>query len=74
MLISYIQSFLTDRSEKDIKRTYKSILDLGAGPGHFSKLIESKMTDKIVMLELSSMYVHFDWTRTHTITRKDAAS
>ena len=40
-------------SGKDIKRTYSSILDVGSGPGHFSKLLDPQITKKIVMLDFS---------------------
>jgi len=38
---------------KDIKRTHSSILDVGSGPGHFSKLLDPQITKKIVMLDFS---------------------
>lgn len=40
-------------NRKDIKRTYTSVLDLGAGAGHFSKLLEPEITQKSVMLDIS---------------------
>lgn len=40
-------------SGKDIKRTYTSILDVGSGPGHFSKLLDRQITKKVVMLDFS---------------------
>lgn len=39
---------------QDIKRKFNTIVDLGAGPGHFSKLLEPDKTRKVVMIELSS--------------------
>ncbi|KAG8821733.1 hypothetical protein FRC19_007340 [Serendipita sp. 401] len=44
----------------DVKRKYESVLDVGAGPGHFSRLIESKLTNKILMLEMSERSLHRD--------------
>lgn len=41
---------------QDIKRKFGTVLDLGSGPGHFSKLIEEGMTKKAVLLDSSSMY------------------
>jgi NADH dehydrogenase [ubiquinone] 1 alpha subcomplex assembly factor 5 len=41
---------------KDIKRTYTSILDVGSGPGHFSKLLDPHITEKVVMLDFSGEY------------------
>jgi len=40
-------------SGKDIKRTHSSILDVGSGSGHFSKLLDPQMTKKVVMLDSS---------------------
>jgi len=38
---------------KDIKRNFDTILDLGSGPGHFSKLLEPPKARKVVMLDSS---------------------
>ena len=38
---------------QDIKREFGSVLDLGSGPGHFSKLLEAPRVRKSVMLESS---------------------
>jgi len=43
-------------SDKDIKRTYSSILDVGSGAGHFSKLLDAQTTKKVVMLDFSGEY------------------
>jgi len=39
---------------QDIKRKFDTIVDLGAGPGHFSKLLEPDKTRKVIMIESSS--------------------
>ncbi|KAI0082545.1 S-adenosyl-L-methionine-dependent methyltransferase [Panus rudis PR-1116 ss-1] len=44
----------------DIKRKFNSILDLGSGPGHFAKLLESEQTNKVVMLDSSEKTLHRD--------------
>lgn len=38
---------------QDIKRKFNTILDLGSGPGHFSKLLETTTTSKVTMLDSS---------------------
>ena len=38
---------------QDIKRKFGSVLDLGSGPGHFSRLLDPEMTQKVVMLDSS---------------------
>ena len=38
----------------DIKRKFNTILDVGSGPGHFSKLLETETTKKAVLLDSSS--------------------
>lgn len=40
---------------QDIKRKFNTILDLGSGPGHLSKMLEPYTTQKVVMLDSSSM-------------------
>ncbi|THH31926.1 hypothetical protein EUX98_g2294 [Antrodiella citrinella] len=44
----------------DINRKFKSILDVGSGAGHFSKLLETSMTDKVVMLDSSEATLRRD--------------
>ncbi|KAJ3487255.1 hypothetical protein NLI96_g3663 [Meripilus lineatus] len=46
--------------EQDIKRKFKTILDLGSGPGHVGKLLESEMTEKVVMLDSSDKLLRRD--------------
>ena len=40
---------------KDIKRKFETIVDLGSGPGHFSKLLEPDKTRKVIMIDSSGM-------------------
>ena len=40
---------------QDIKRTFSTVLDLGSGPGHLSKLLESNKVKKAIMLDSSGM-------------------
>ena len=40
---------------QDIKRRFTTVLDLGSGPGHFSKLLDSETTQKVLMLDSSGM-------------------
>lgn len=44
----------------DIKRKFNTILDLGSGAGHFTKLIERETTGKVVMLDSSKQMLHRD--------------
>ncbi|KAH8092461.1 S-adenosyl-L-methionine-dependent methyltransferase [Cristinia sonorae] len=37
----------------DIKKNFNSILDLGSGPGHVSRLLETSMTKRVIMLDSS---------------------
>lgn len=38
---------------KDVKRKFSSVLDIGSGSGHFSKLLEQDQTAKVTMLDMS---------------------
>ncbi|KIM25179.1 hypothetical protein M408DRAFT_74685 [Serendipita vermifera MAFF 305830] len=61
--VDYLRNEVADRMIErllDIKRTYNSILDVGSGPGHFSRLIESKLTKKVVMLDMSEKTLRRD--------------
>ncbi|KAG9218694.1 hypothetical protein CCMSSC00406_0001192 [Pleurotus cornucopiae] len=44
----------------DIKRQFNTILDLGSGPGHFTKLIGKDRAQKVVMLDSSETLLHRD--------------
>lgn len=57
--VDYVREEVADRMIErllDIKRKFNTILDLGSGPGHFSKLLEPETTKKVVMLDSSSTY------------------
>ncbi|KLO19933.1 S-adenosyl-L-methionine-dependent methyltransferase [Schizopora paradoxa] len=63
--VDYLRDEIADRMIErlmDIKRTYNSVLDLGAGAGHFSKLLEPEITRKSVMLDLSQKMLDRDDT------------
>lgn len=38
---------------KDIKRKFDTVLDLGSGSGHFSKLLEVEKVKKSIMIDSS---------------------
>lgn len=40
-------------NSQDIKRLFNTVLDLGSGPGHFSKLLERDKVQKAIMLDSS---------------------
>jgi NADH dehydrogenase [ubiquinone] 1 alpha subcomplex assembly factor 5 len=42
---------------QDIKRNFRTILDLGSGPGHFSKLLEVGKVQKSIMLDSSGNFL-----------------
>jgi len=44
---------------QDIKRNFGTIIDLGSGPGHFTRLLEPDKVQKSVMLDSSGMYGFF---------------
>ncbi|KAI0254651.1 S-adenosyl-L-methionine-dependent methyltransferase [Lactifluus subvellereus] len=63
--VDYIRDEVANRMlerflASDIKRKFTSILDLGSGPGHFSKLLEIDRTQKVTMLDLSKLTVERD--------------
>ncbi|PIL37539.1 hypothetical protein GSI_01233 [Ganoderma sinense ZZ0214-1] len=54
--VDYVRDEVADRlieRMQDIKRKFNTILDLGSGPGHFSKLLDSEITQKVVMVDSS---------------------
>ena len=51
--MSYI---VRSRYVQDIKRKFNSILDLGSGAGHLSKMLEPPITKKVVMLDSSGAF------------------
>jgi len=60
---------------QDIKRTFNSILDLGSGPGHLSKLLETDKVKKSIMLDSSGGCTTSEVrTPIHAVLSKDAKS
>ncbi len=56
----------SDGVRQDIKQKFKVVLDLGSGPGHFSKLLDSESTEKAVMVDSSGKgSVHVAGTYSH---------
>ncbi|TBU28754.1 S-adenosyl-L-methionine-dependent methyltransferase [Dichomitus squalens] len=61
--VDYVRDEVADRlveRMQDIKRKFNKILDLGSGPGHFSKLLDSEITQKVLMLDSSEKLLHRD--------------
>ncbi|KAF8842681.1 S-adenosyl-L-methionine-dependent methyltransferase [Paxillus ammoniavirescens] len=44
----------------DIKRKFNTIVELGSGPGHFSKLLEPDKTSKVLMIDSSKKTLNRD--------------
>ncbi|KZS97847.1 S-adenosyl-L-methionine-dependent methyltransferase [Sistotremastrum niveocremeum HHB9708] len=44
----------------DVKRRFSEIVDVGSGPGHFAKLLDQNVTDKVTMLDMSEKLLHRD--------------
>ncbi|KAH9045451.1 S-adenosyl-L-methionine-dependent methyltransferase [Lactarius pseudohatsudake] len=58
--VDYVRNEVADRMierflASDIKRKFPSILDLGSGSGHFSKLLEPDRTQKVTMVDMSKL-------------------
>jgi len=61
--VDYVRDEVADRMVErllDIKRKFDTILDLGSGPGRFSRLLEPETTRKVVMLDSSEKLLHRD--------------
>ncbi|KAJ7368776.1 S-adenosyl-L-methionine-dependent methyltransferase [Mycena albidolilacea] len=61
--VDYVREEVADRMMErflDIKRTFGSILDLGSGAGHFTKLLEPEKAQKSLMVDLSQMSLNRD--------------
>lgn len=50
---------------KDVKRKFSSVLDIGSGSGHFSKLLEQDQRSKITMLDMSGTQAPLSPAREH---------
>ncbi|KAJ7098752.1 S-adenosyl-L-methionine-dependent methyltransferase [Mycena belliarum] len=62
-MVDYVQEEVADRMMErfmDIKRTFDTVLDLGSGPGHFTKLLEPERAKKAVMIDSSDKALHRD--------------
>ncbi|KAI0638589.1 S-adenosyl-L-methionine-dependent methyltransferase [Trametes polyzona] len=61
--VDYVRDEIADRMIErfqDIKRKFNIVLDLGSGPGHFSKLLDSETAQKAVLLDSSEKLLHRD--------------
>ncbi|GAB1524909.1 hypothetical protein RhiTH_008065 [Rhizoctonia solani] len=61
--VDYVREEVADRLFErvlDIKRRFPHILDLGAGSGHFTKLLDSDVTDRVTMLDMSLQSLNRD--------------
>jgi len=61
--VDYLRDEVADRMMDrfmDIKRNFGTILDLGSGPGHFSKLLVPERVRKVLMIDSSEKTLHRD--------------
>jgi len=61
--VDYVREEVAERMMErflDIKRKFSSILDLGSGPGHFSKLLEKDKVQKVIMMDSSEATLNRD--------------
>ncbi|EMD40369.1 hypothetical protein CERSUDRAFT_110965 [Gelatoporia subvermispora B] len=61
--VDYVRDEVADRMIErllDIKRKFNTVLDLGSGPGHLSKLLEPQTTNKAIMLDSSEKLLNRD--------------
>ncbi|KAI0355402.1 S-adenosyl-L-methionine-dependent methyltransferase [Trametes cingulata] len=61
--VDYLRQEISDRMIErfqDIKRKFDTVLDLGAGPGHFSQLLEKEMVKKAILLDSSEKLLNRD--------------
>jgi len=61
--VDYVRDEVAERMMErllDIKRKFDTILDLGSGPGHFSKLLEPDKTRKVLMIDSSGKTLNRD--------------
>ncbi|KAJ7591471.1 S-adenosyl-L-methionine-dependent methyltransferase [Mycena floridula] len=61
--VDYLRDEVADRMMErleDIKRKFDTILDLGSGPGHFAKLLETSKARKCVMVDSSEKTLNRD--------------
>ncbi|KAH7876413.1 S-adenosyl-L-methionine-dependent methyltransferase [Lentinula edodes] len=61
--VDYVRDEIADRMMErleDIKRKFSTIVDLGSGSGHFSKLLDPDKTQKCIMIDSSHETLHRD--------------
>ncbi|KAI0758111.1 S-adenosyl-L-methionine-dependent methyltransferase [Fomes fomentarius] len=61
--VDYVRNDIADRlveRMQDIKRKFNIVLDLGAGPGHFSKCLDPEIALKTVLLDSSEKLLNRD--------------
>ncbi|KAJ3923737.1 S-adenosyl-L-methionine-dependent methyltransferase [Lentinula edodes] len=61
--VDYVRDEIADRMMErleDIKRKFSTIVDLGSGSGHFSKLLDPDNTQKCIMIDSSRETLHRD--------------
>ncbi|KAI0658567.1 S-adenosyl-L-methionine-dependent methyltransferase [Cubamyces menziesii] len=61
--VDYVRDEIADRMIErfqDIKRKFQTVLDLGSGSGHFSKLLGSETTGKAILLDSSEKLLNRD--------------
>ncbi|KAJ3849446.1 S-adenosyl-L-methionine-dependent methyltransferase [Lentinula lateritia] len=61
--VDYVRDEIADRMMErleDIKRKFSTIVDLGSGSGHFSKLLDPDKTQKCIMIDSSRETLHRD--------------
>ncbi|KAJ7129262.1 S-adenosyl-L-methionine-dependent methyltransferase [Mycena epipterygia] len=61
--VDYVREEVADRMMerfRDIKRTFGTVLDLGSGSGHFTKLLEPERAKKSIMVDSSEMALRRD--------------
>ncbi|KAI0320280.1 S-adenosyl-L-methionine-dependent methyltransferase [Amylostereum chailletii] len=55
-MVDYVRDEVAERMAErflDVKRKFSHVLDLGAGAGHFTKMLETDQTPKVTMLDIS---------------------
>ncbi|TFK43842.1 S-adenosyl-L-methionine-dependent methyltransferase [Crucibulum laeve] len=61
--VDYVRNEVADRMMErflDIKRNFDTIVDLGSGPGHFTRLLETDKVKKSVMIDSSEVTLNRD--------------